>query len=144
MSGQGPVALFDLPWLPIYLIICYLLHPWIGLAALLGAILLVALTVLTEVVTRAPMRAAVSHANLRNNLAEASRRNSEALVAMGMMPRLQERWRETNRDYMTSSQQAADRAGGFGAAARTLRLMLQSGVLALGPILSFLERRRPG
>src|SRR5262245_38434580 len=52
LSGMGPAALFDLPWIPIYLVICFLFHPYIGIAALLGAIILAALTMLTETMTR--------------------------------------------------------------------------------------------
>ena len=62
LSGMGPTALFDLPWLPIYLVICFLFHPYIGLAALVGAIILVVLTWLTEAMTREPTREATSFA----------------------------------------------------------------------------------
>src|SRR6516162_1897331 len=58
LSGLGPIALFDLPWLPFYIGICYALHPWLGYTALGGAIILVALTLLTEVLTRRPTKAA--------------------------------------------------------------------------------------
>ena len=61
LSGLGPTALFDLPWLPIYLVICFLFHPYIGLAALLGAIILAIVTLLTEMMTRQPTRAANGH-----------------------------------------------------------------------------------
>ena len=84
LSGLGPVALFDLPWIPLYLAICFAFHPLIGFAALAGAIILIVLTLLTEILMRAPARAATEAAVARNGLAEASRRNAEALVAMGM------------------------------------------------------------
>jgi ABC-type protease/lipase transport system fused ATPase/permease subunit len=76
LSGIGPVALFDLPWVPIYLGICFLFHPYIGLTALGGAILLFALTLLTEFLTRQPTRSATQFAAARNALLEASRRNA--------------------------------------------------------------------
>ena len=56
LIGTGPLALFDLPWMPIYLFICFLFHPWIGVAALVGAIILTSLTVLSEFKTRKPAR----------------------------------------------------------------------------------------
>src|ERR1700733_7976071 len=56
LSGIGPVALFDLPWMPVYLAICFLFHTYIGLTALLGAIILIILTVVTELQTRKPTR----------------------------------------------------------------------------------------
>src|SRR6185312_3006826 len=55
LSGTGPTALFDLPWMPLYLAICFVFHFWIGVAATLSALLLVFLTFLTEVSTRAPV-----------------------------------------------------------------------------------------
>src|SRR5215475_7716920 len=135
LSGLGPVALFDLPWIPLYLAICFAFHPLIGLTALAGAIILIALTLLTEILMRAPTKAATEAAVVRNGLAEASRRNAEALVAMGMAGRIAARWNEANRQYMHSQQEASDLGGGLGATSKVLRMMLQSGVLAVGAYL---------
>src|SRR6185369_7296945 len=135
LSGLGPVALFDLPWIPLYLAICFAFHPLIGLTALAGAIILIALTLLTEILMRAPTKAATEAAVVRSGLAEASRRNAEALVAMGMAGRIAARWNEANRQYMRSQQEASDLGGGLGASSKVLRMMLQSGVLAVGAYL---------
>jgi PrtD family type I secretion system ABC transporter len=132
LSGLGPVALFDLPWMPIYLAICFLFHPLLGLTAFAGALVLVALTVLTEFYSRRPTRQAAEFAKARQQLAEASRRNAEALVAMGMASRLAARWAEVNRKYVDSNRLASDVGGGLGAFSKVLRMMLQSGVLAVG------------
>src|SRR5262245_23114289 len=135
LSGLGPVALFDLPWIPLYLAICFAFHPLIGLTALGGAIILVVLTLMTEVLMRAPTKAATEAAVERSVLAEASRRNAEALVAMGMAGRIAARWSEANRQYMHSQQEASDLGGGLGAISKVFRMMLQSGVLAVGAYL---------
>jgi len=79
LSGSGPIAFFDLPWMSIYLAICFLFHTYIGLTALFGAIVLVILTIITEVKTRHPTRSAAQFAVARNTLLEASRRNAEAI-----------------------------------------------------------------
>src|SRR4030081_455144 len=84
LSSMGPGAFFDLPWLPFYLAICFAFHVLIGATALAGAIILVILTILTDFMTRKPAREAMGLAARRNDLAAASRRNDEALVAMGM------------------------------------------------------------
>ena len=144
LSGAGPTALFDLPWLPIYLAICFLFHPYIGLAALAGAIILGCLTLMTEMLTREPTKAATGFGNTRNALAEASRRNAEALRAMGMTPRIAVLWHDANRKYMDSQQRASDVAGGFGSASRALRMMLQSGVLAVGAYLVINQQATAG
>jgi PrtD family type I secretion system ABC transporter len=135
LSGLGPVALFDLPWIPLYLAICFAFHPLIGFTALAGAIILILLTLLTEILMRAPAKAATEAAVVRNGLAEASRRNAEALVAMGMAGPIATRWNAANRQYMRSQQEASDLGGGLGAVSKVLRMMLQSGVLAVGAYL---------
>ena len=135
LSSMGPGAFFDLPWLPFYLAICFAFHVMIGLAALVGAIILVTLTVMTEFLSRAPARQALGLAARRNDLAATSRRNAEVLVAMGMAGRLSRRWSEANQNYLDGNQRASDVTGGLGAIAKVLRMMLQSAVLAVGAYL---------
>jgi ATP-binding cassette subfamily C protein PrsD len=134
-SSLGPIALFDLPWLPIYLAVCFAFHPLIGFTALGGAIVLIVLTLLTEVLMRAPSMAATEAAIARNRLAEASRRNAEALTAMGMVGRMGQRWGDANRQFLQSQRRTNDVGGSLGAISKVLRLMLQSGVLAVGAYL---------
>ncbi|WP_454630201.1 type I secretion system permease/ATPase [Bradyrhizobium cenepequi] len=135
LSGAGLPALFDLPWLPIYLAICFAFHPLIGGTALGGALVLVILTLLTDRLSRRSVQRASNHAATRNRLAEASRRNAEALVAMGMSARLLARWRELGDAYRREQKIAGDISGGFGVVGRMLRMMLQSAVLAVGAYL---------
>src|SRR5215468_9609435 len=135
LGGMGPSAFFDLPWLPLYLAICFAFHVMIGITALVGAIILVGLTLVTEFMSRRPAREATSLAAQRNDLAASSRRNAEVLVAMGMAGRLNQRWSEANEKYLAGNQRASDVAGGLGAIAKVLRMMLQSAVLAVGAYL---------
>jgi len=144
LSGIGPTALFDLPWMPVYLAICFLFHTYIGLTALAGAIVLITLTVVTELQTRLPTRSATQFAMARNTLLEASRRNAEAMTAMGMVGRVGRRWGDLNRSYITTSGRASDVAGGLGAASKVLRLLLQSSILAVGAWLVIHQESTPG
>src|SRR5436309_9908942 len=86
LGGIGPVALFDLPWMPIYLGICFAFHFWIGMTATIGAFVLIVLTVLTEWLVLKPTPTAAQLAQSRTTMLESSRRNSHALVAMGLVP----------------------------------------------------------
>ena len=135
LSGLGPIAFFDLPWIPFYLAICFAFHPYIGLTALVGAVVLVALTLLTELMMRRPGKDVAEYARIRNLQAEASRRNCEAIVAMGMGERLAKRWRETNQQYVTANRVASDVGGGLGALSKVMRMGLQSLLLAVGALL---------
>jgi ATP-binding cassette subfamily C protein len=144
LSGSGPVAFFDLPWMPVYLAICFLFHVYLGLTALAGAIILVTLTVITEIKTRRPTRSAAQFAAARNTLLEASRRNAEAITAMGMAGRISKRWNDLNRNFVASSGRASDVGGGLGAFSKVLRLLLQSTILAVGAYLVIDQESTPG
>jgi len=135
LGGMGPSAFFDLPWLPLYLAICFAFHVMIGITALVGAVILVTLTLITEHLTRDPAREAMGLAARRNDFAASSRRNAEVLVAMGMAGRLTRRWSEANEKYLAGNQRASDVASGLGAVAKVMRMMLQSAVLAVGAYL---------
>jgi PrtD family type I secretion system ABC transporter len=144
LSSLGPTALFDLPWMPIYLAICFAMHFWIGVTALAGAVLLTLLMILTELWSRKPTKTAAALSASRTALAESSRRNAEVLQAMGMTRRLASRWRNVNDRYMDGQQEASDVAGGLGALSRVLRMFLQSAVLAVGAYLVIYQEATPG
>jgi PrtD family type I secretion system ABC transporter len=144
LSGSGPIAFFDLPWMPVYLAVCFLFHTYIGLTALLGAVILVTLTVVTEIKTRRPTRSAAQFAVARNALLEASRRNAEAIAAMGMAGRISKHWRDLNHNFVAASGRASDVGGGLGAFSKVLRMLLQSAVLAVGAWLVINQESTPG
>jgi ATP-binding cassette, subfamily C, type I secretion system permease/ATPase len=144
LSGAGPTALCDLPWMPLYLGLCFMFHIWIGITAIAGAIVLVSLTIMAEVLTRAPTKEAVTFGQSRMTIAEASRRNAEALQAMGMIGRLSGIWSDVNAKYMQHQQRASDVAGALAAASRVLRMLLQSAVLAVGAYLTINQEATGG
>src|SRR5262245_56419033 len=135
LSSAGPTAFFDLPWIPLYLAICFAFHTLIGVTALGGAVVLVALTILAEVLARKPLKTATAHSAARSQFAEASRRNAEVIIAMGMSERLLARWLGLGCDYLAQQKCANDVTSGLGAVGRALRMALQSAVLGVGAYL---------
>ncbi|MEH2540887.1 PrtD family type I secretion system ABC transporter [Bradyrhizobium sp. AZCC 1577] len=135
LSGGGPTALFDLPWMPVYLGICFLFHFWIGVTALIGGLLLVSITVLTETRTRGPAKASAQLAVSRSALAAEGRRNAEVLQAMGMRRQAAQRWQATNTKYLAAHERTSDVASGLGGLSKVFRSFLQSLVLAVGAVL---------
>ncbi len=132
LSGLGPTALFDMPWMPVYLAVIYLLHPLLGLFATAGALLLAVLTLWTEVASTEPLKSAARTGADRAALGEASRRNAEAIRALGMGERMSERWQNVNARFVDEQTNAADAASAIGSLSKILRLLLQSGMLGLG------------
>ena len=135
MSGTGPTAFFDLPWLPFYLLIIYLLHPWLGLLATAGAVVIVLLTFVAEALGRAPSRRATESVISRSSYAEAGRRNAEVIRAMGLGGRFGRLWSEQSLRFLADQRRVSDVVGGTGALSRALRMMLQSLMLGLGAYL---------
>jgi ATP-binding cassette, subfamily C, type I secretion system permease/ATPase len=144
LSSPGPGALFDLPWIPLYVGVCFLFHPLIGLAAAAGAIVLAVLAVMTEFATSTHAKAAVVVSAARDTLLEASRRNAEALQAMGMAPQMAARFVAINDDYLKTQGEVADRSSSLSAFSRVIRLFLQSLVLGLGAYLVIIQEASAG
>lgn len=132
LGSQGPSALLDLPWIPIYLTFVFVLHPWLGWVATAGAAVLVIVTLTTEVLSRQPAQDAALAASRRQTLALAGHRNAEVLHAMGFAERHTKRWLDANRHHLDAQISAGDVTGGFSATSRVFRALLQSGLLALG------------
>jgi PrtD family type I secretion system ABC transporter len=135
MAGGGAVALFELPWLPLYIGLCFLLHPMIGFITLIGGGLLVGLTLLTELFTRRPLAVAGVLAVSRMAMIASTHRNREAVRAMGFGARLAIRWSELNGAYLDASTHAADAANVIGVTSKMTRIALQSALLAAGAYL---------
>ena len=135
LAGSGPSALFDLPWIPLYLGICFVFHFWIGITALAGATILISLTLVAEIATREPTRSASAFGVGRNALADSSRRNAEVLQAMGFGGRMARRWEEVNARFLDAHTRASDSASAIGTFSKVARMALQSFLLAVGAYL---------
>jgi ATP-binding cassette subfamily C protein len=134
-ASGGPVALFDMPWMPIYLALVWILHPWLGILATLGAIVLVSLTLITELRGRGPTRDMALSGGLRSLMAESARRNAASIQSMGMGDRVLKNWSSVNDRFLADHTAATDVIGTYGSISRVLRLLLQSAVLGLGAYL---------
>lgn len=144
LSGLGPTALFDMPWLPIYIVLIYALHPALGVFAIVSALLLLALTALTELKTAVVAKAATESSSQRQALGEAMQRNAEVINAMGLGRSVTTRWAALNERYLADQMSISDAASGLGSVSKVLRLFLQSGILGLGAYLAIKGELSPG
>jgi ATP-binding cassette, subfamily C, type I secretion system permease/ATPase len=135
LTSAGPIAIVDLPWVPVFLIVCFLVHPLLGVVATVGGVLLFAMTLLTERASRVPAQAVMREAAARSVVVEADRRNSETAVAMGMAGTLAQRWAVINNRYIATIGHSSDAVSAYGSASKVLRLLLQSAMLGFGAYL---------
>jgi ATP-binding cassette subfamily C exporter for protease/lipase len=144
LTGPGLFAFFDAPWAPIFLVVITLLHPWLGVFSLVGSIILVALTWLTERMTQKPLSDANTYSAQASNFAGNNLKNAEVIEAMGMLPGVRSRWDAKHRASLALQQLASDRAGKISALTRFVRLAQQSLILGLGALLVIEGELSPG
>ncbi|MGB0696582.1 MAG: type I secretion system permease/ATPase [Rhodospirillaceae bacterium] len=144
LTGAGITAMLDAPWVPLFIGVLFIVHPWIGAAALAAAIALFALALITNRLTRTPLGAAGDLHATRTRMAEAAGRNAQAVQAMGMMPALVQRWRTVSDAHDAQVDQASTRAAAISGVTRFLRMAVQAGILGLGAWLVLDRSLSPG
>jgi PrtD family type I secretion system ABC transporter len=132
LTGPAIVALFDAPWAPIYIIISYLLHPLIGLLALVSSLLLVGLAVWNDLATKKQLALTTQYSTAAYRTQDYSIQASEVARALGMRSALVTRHLVERADLVRKQSDIASTSGGFLAVTKFLRMLLQSMALALG------------
>lgn len=144
LTGNSLFAFFDAPWFPIYLIVIFLFQPSLGIFALIGTAILVALAYANEVASRKPLAEANTLAVASNNLATNNLRNAEVIEAMGMLPNLMQRWFKLHGRFLQLQAEASEKAGIVAAVTKFFRVSLQSLVLGFGALLVVEGKMTPG
>lgn len=132
IASPAALALYDVPWVPVYLLVIFALHPVLGSVALAGAVLLLGLTVLNELSTSKLLREANSAAMASQRRAESILRNAEVIDSMGMLPAVMARWRASVAEMTKPMNRAMDRAAPLLAGTKFLRLVVQVAILGVG------------
>jgi PrtD family type I secretion system ABC transporter len=132
LSGPGVLALFDAPWATLYLVLITLMHPLLGFAATLGALILVALGVVTDRLTRESAGESLRSSRTSTRTAEKLARNAEVIVGMGMTAAAVARWREHHEQSLLAQETHGRASSILASLARTLRQVLQVAMLGIG------------
>ncbi|MDN3518491.1 type I secretion system permease/ATPase [Aquisalimonas lutea] len=143
-TGNALFAFFDVPWFPVYLLVISMLHPWLGMLALAGALVLLALAWLNQRRSMPLLEEAGDWSIQASQRATANLRNTGAIEAMGMLPNLRARWLDQHRGFLARQNRASERTAVITAWSRAGRLALQSGVLGLGALLAVEGEITPG
>jgi PrtD family type I secretion system ABC transporter len=144
LSSSGPLAFFDMPWVPFYLAIVFKLHFWLGIAGLVSAVVIFILAVATEATTRTPLSKAAAAQTKAVIMTDEARRSAEAMHALGMRGMMRKRWSATQQEALDYQTTASDSGGKLASASRVVRLLVQSGMLALGAYLAIYREISPG
>ncbi len=144
LTSNGLFAFFDAPWLPIYIGVMFLFHPWFGWLAIASAIILLLLAFANEKLTGK----ALAEANRQNIAASLyttkNLRNAEVIESMGMLETLMARWAQRQKKVLLLQSQASDSGGTISSISKTFRTFVQSLVLGLGAYLAVKHELNPG
>lgn len=136
MSGNGLFAFFDAPWLPIYVAVLFLFHPWFGWTAIGCAVILLALAIINEQSTGKVLAAANKESIGSTLQTNKNLRNAEVIESMGMLDSLMSRWSLRHKRVLLLQSRASDRSGIITSISKTFRLLVQSLILGLGAYLA--------
>lgn len=135
VGGSAIGALFDLPWIPVFLIILFVIDPLIGVITLLGGVALVVLTVLQERATKEPMKEATTAALQSYTFTDAALRNGEVVRALGMLPTLGRQWAKLRHVSVSAGVSAGESASIYSGSIRFIRMLIQIFTVAAGAVL---------
>ena len=135
VTGPALIAIFDAPWLPIYVIATFLFHPWLGVFTVIGSLILAGLAVWNELTTRKSMSEANRLSVASSSYVNSTLHNAEVIQAMGMLTPLRRRWFNVQQRVITEQGEASDRSSRIAALSRFVRMTWQSLALGLGAIL---------
>ncbi|MCP1417759.1 ATP-binding cassette subfamily C protein EexD [Pseudomonas laurylsulfativorans] len=144
MSGNGLFAFFDAPWLPIYVAVLFLFHPWFGWTAIGCAVILLALAIINEQSTGKVLAAANKESIGSTLQTNKNLRNAEVIESMGMLDSLMSRWSLRHKTVLLLQSRASDRSGIITSISKTFRLLVQSLILGLGAYLAVSHEINPG
>ncbi len=144
VTGVGLFALLDVPWVPLYVGLMFLFHWWMGVAAVASIVALAILTLWNELATRHLLRESNRASQAANQQTTLNLRHAEVITAMGMLPRLRQRWQGERAHALDAQHDASARAGMISAISKTYRLTSQSLILGLGAYLALQREISPG
>lgn len=144
LTGAGLIALCDVPWVPVFLFVCFMFHPLVGYVALGGALVALALALANEFMTKKTLNEASGLGQTAQHFANTTLQNVEAIRALGMETSLRGRWHDMHRGMLEKQALASDRAGAIQSLSKFVRMGLQTAILGVGAYLVLEGEISPG
>ena len=144
LSGNGLMALFDAPWIPVFLTVIFLFHPILGTIAITGGLILFLLALVNEFMSRRSYKQ-ISTTTIKNtNFAEASLRNSEAIKAMGMLDNIRRKWQKNQGQLLLAQTRSSESTAAVLGMAKFVRLTMQILIMGTGAYFVIQQSFTPG
>ena len=135
IAGPGVMTAMDIPWVPIYVAVLFLMHFWLGAMVLVMGAVLLGLAWLSDRLTSDKLMEANTHALAANLYAGSNLRQTDVIESMGMLERIRKLWRIKHSEYIREQTGASEYATAVGAVSKVVRILAQSMALGLGAYL---------
>jgi len=136
LAGPAAVGLLDVPWLPLYMGIIFLLHPVVGWVAIGSAVVFLIIAGCNEWTSRGPARVAEAYRRREDQFVTDARANADTIRGMGMIGDLRRHWHGAHINTIEVARHGSDVNASFAVLSRTLRLIVQSSILGIGAYLT--------
>ncbi len=144
LTGAGIIAFFDAPWVPLFLALCFAFHPWLGVVATGGAVIIFILAITNEFGTRKLLQAAGQSGQGAKHFASTTMQNAEVIRAMGMEAPLAKRWQAQHDKMLADQAVASSRGSMVVSSSKFVRMSLQVFILGVGAYLALMQQISPG
>lgn len=144
LASPAILGLFDLPWIPIFLAVVFFIHPWLGWLTVGGAIIVIIAAIINRFASRDPIKNAGNSEGVERSFVERTRRNAEAVLALGMLDKVTDRWSGLHQNSLGHYQTGGDRSEIVAAFSKSFRLLLQSTLLTVGAYLALAQEISAG
>lgn len=144
ISGSAVLALFDLPWLPVYLVVMLLFHPTLAVVGVVCMVILLVLAIANQKTTTEGLKKANSAASKISLQTQRNLRNAEVASAMGMFSALAHRWRDEQDKMLAVQEKTSNKASGYTASIKTMTTAMQSAAITTGAVLVMQQQISPG
>lgn len=137
-------TMFDAPWAPIFVLLCFFLHPWLGVVALCGALAMFAFTWLSEGITKSSVRHASQLSAEASQFAASALKNGDAVRGLGMGDTISERWNATQNEVIATQAVTSERVAAVNAVSKFVSMLVQTALLGVGAWLAIEQQISPG
>ena len=144
MAGSSCAVIFDLPWIPLFLLIMLFFHPALAAVALVCMVIMACIAIANQRSTTEGLRDANTKASVISAKTQRNLRNAEVAAAMGMLTPLMSRWRRDQDEMLLQQSQTSSKASGYSALIKTLTVAMQSAAITTGAVLAIYQEISPG
>lgn len=136
LASQATLALFDLPWFPIFIAVIWMIHPSLGLAALGAGLLIFSISAVSHILVQKRLPVIKNLLVRSDRFVTATIQGAPSVIGMCMGPEAIKNWQELNSDAATEHGKTDEVTATFSALIKAVRLFVQIALLGFGAYLA--------